>query len=225
MSKFLVFYILMLVTRNPLLALLIVLILYFVLDRRYIGLLPDFSAPLRTRREISRLKREVMLNPHNAEALSDLGRDLVRLHRHREGVEYLDRALDKMSDIPETRFYLGLGYLYLKDLDRAKEHLEKAVQLDPRYRYGEPYLRLGDYYRDINNLDEALKSYEAFTGIHTSSSEGFFKIGELCLLRGDPEKARGYFQKSIFAFRGSPVHKKRIDRPWYWKARLRLFRM
>ncbi|MEK6775617.1 MAG: tetratricopeptide repeat protein [bacterium] len=225
MSKLFLFYILMRITRNPLLALLIVLILYFVLDRRYIGLLPDFSAPFRTRREIARLKREVTLNPHNAEALSDLGRDLVRMQRYREGVAYLDRALNKMSDIPETRFYLGLGYLYLKDLERAKEHLQKAIQLDPRYRYGEPYLRLGDYYRDINSLDDALKSYDAFTGIHTSSSEGFFKIGEVWLRKGDPEKAVTFLRKAMQAFRGSPAHKKRIDRPWFWKARLMILRM
>jgi len=224
-SKLFLFYILMLITRNSLLSLLIVLVLYFVLDRRYIGLLPDFSAPLRTRREVSRLKREVMLNPHNAEALSDLGRDLVRMKRYREGVEYLGRALNRMSDIPETQFYLGVGYLYLKDLDRAKNHLQKAVQLDPRYRYGEPYLRMGDYHVERNELDEALKSYEAFTGIHTSSSEGFFKIGELQLRKGDSDKAKIYFRKSMQAFRGSPAHKKRIDRPWYWKARLRLLRL
>lgn len=225
MSKIFLFYILMVITRNPLLALLIILALYFFLDRRYLGLLPDISAPFRSRREITRLKREVLLNPHNAEVLSDLGRNLVRTGRFREGVGFLERALARMANIPETQFYLGLGFLHLNELDRAGEHLGRAVELDPRYGYGESYLRLGDYHVARKDLDEALKPYMAFTGIHTSSSEGFFKIGEIWLQKGNLERAREYFRKAMNAFRGSPPHKKRIDRPWYWKARLRLFRI
>jgi tetratricopeptide (TPR) repeat protein len=224
-SKFFLFYILMWLTRNPLLALLIVLFLYFFLDRRYVGLLPDFLAPFRIRRAIGRLKQEVMVNPHNAEALSNLGRELVRMGKCREGVGYLQSALERMSDIPETQYYLGLGYLSLQELELAKNHLQKALQLDPKYGYGEPHLKIGDYHVAGNELDEALKSYEAFTGIHTSSSEGFFKIGEIWLQKGDVQKAGENFQKAVHAFRGSPPHKKRIDRSWYWKARLKLLRM
>ncbi len=225
MSKIFLFYILTVITRNPLLALLVILLLYFFLDRRYIGLIPDFAGPFRTRREIARLKREVMLNPHNGQALSNLGRDLVRIKKYREGVEYLDRALEKMDDIPETQFYLGLGWLSLNNLDRASEHLEKAIELDRRYGYGEPHLRLGDYHTASNNLDQALKAYEDFTGIHTSSSEGFFKIGEIWLQKGDRQKAGEYYRNAMHAFKGSPPHKKRIDRPWFWKARQRLLRI
>jgi tetratricopeptide (TPR) repeat protein len=225
MSKIFLFYILTVITRNPLLALLVILLLYFFLDRRYIGLIPDFAGPFRTRREITRLKREVMLNPHNGQALSNLGRDLVRIKKYREGVEYLDRALEKMDDIPETQFYLGLGWLNLNNLDRAREPLEKAIELDRRYGYGEPHLRLGDYHASSNNLDQALKAYEDFTGIHTSSSEGFFKIGEIWLQKGERQKAGEYYRNAMHAFKGSPPHKKRIDRPWFWKARQRLLRI
>lgn len=224
MSKFFLFYIITWLTRNPLLALLIVLALWFFLDRRFIGLIPDFSGPFRTRREIRRLKREVMLNPHNAQALSDLGRDLIKMKRHQEGIQYLEKATEKMSDIAETQFYLGVGYLNLNRLEQAGAHLEKAIALDPRFGYGEAHLRLGDVRKSQNDLDGALAGYEAFTAIHTSSSEGFYKIGEVCLQRGDRQRARESFQNAVNAFRGSPSHKKRIDRPWFWKAKARLSR-
>ncbi len=224
MSKIFLFYILTLITRNPLLSLLIVLALYFLIDRRFIGLLPDFSRPLRRRREMARLRREVMVNPHNAEALSNLGRELVGMKRYREGVGHLEQALAKMADIAETRYYLGLGYLRLGDLDRAEGHLKGAIDIDPRYGYGEAYLKLGDLHRLRGELDAALQAYESFTGIHTSSSEGFFKLGDLWLQRGDPARARAFYEKALQAFRGSPPHKKRIDRPWFWKARMALLR-
>jgi tetratricopeptide (TPR) repeat protein len=224
MSKIFLFYILTLITRNPFFSLLVILALYFLIDRRFIGLLPDFSRPLRLRREMARLRREVMLNPHNAEALSNLGRDLVGMKRYRDGVAHLERALEKMSEIAETRYYLGLGYLRLREFDRAEAHLKAAIALDPRYGYGEAYLRLGDLHALRGEVDAALQAYESFTGIHTSSSEGFFKMGELWLQRGDAPRARAFYQEALQAFRGSPPHKKRIDRSWFWKARMALLR-
>ncbi len=225
MSKFFLFYLLVWITDNFLLALVILLVLYFFLDRRYVGFLPGVTARFRTGREIRRLKREVMLNPHNAQAQSDLGRNLVKVKRYQEGVGCLEKAVEKMSDIPETRFYLGVGYLNLGELDKARTQLEAAIELDPRYGYGEAYLKLGDLGMLAKDLDGALAGYEAFTGIHTSSSEGFYKLGEVWLARGDGSKAREQLEKAVLAFRGSPPHKKRIDRPWYWKARSKIPRL
>lgn len=222
MTKIFLFYILTVLTRSPLLALLVIVALYFFLDRRFVGLLPDFSAPFRTRREIARLKREVLLNPHNAEALSDLGRNLVRMGKAREGVVFMERALPRMGDIAETRFYLGLGLLHLGDLEQAAEHLQAALKIDPRYGYGEAWLRMGDVKVLENDLAGAFESYLAFTGIHTSSSEGFYKMGEVRQGLGDLKKAKEYYSKAMNAMRGSPPHKKRIDRPWFWKARIKL---
>ncbi len=224
MSKIFLFYILTLITRNPLLSLLIILALYFLIDRRFIGLLPDFSRPMRRRREMARLRQEVMLNPHNAEALSNLGRELIGMKRYQEGVGHLERALEKMAEIAETRYYLGLGYLRLGALDRAEEHLRAAIDIDPRYGYGEAYLKLGDLHMLRDDLDGALQAYESFTAIHTSSSEGFFKLGDLWLQRGDRSRAETYYREALHAFRGSPPHKKRVDRPWFWKARMALLR-
>ncbi|NOY53330.1 MAG: tetratricopeptide repeat protein [Deltaproteobacteria bacterium] len=222
MSKIFLFYILTVLTRSPLLALLVIVALYFFLDRRFVGLLPDFSALFRTRREIARLKQEVMLNPHNAEALSDLGRYLVQTGKDREGVSFLERALPRMGEISETRFYLGLGYLHLGQMEKAEEHLRAVLQIDPRYGYGEAWLRMGDLKVLEKDLAGALESYQAFVGIHTSSSEGFYKMGEVCQRLDDREKAKEYYSKSMNAMRGSPPHKKRIDRPWFWKARMKL---
>ncbi len=224
MSKIFLFYILTVLTRSPLLALLVILALYFFLDRRFVGLLPDFSAPFRARREIARLKREVMLNPRDAEALSDLGRDLVRMGKDREGVGFLERALPRMSEIAETRFYLGLGYLHLGEVEKALGHLSAVLSIDPRYGYGEAWLRMGDLKVLEKDLAGALESYQSFTAIHTSSSEGFYKLGEVCQRLEDRKKAKEYYSTSMNAMRGSPPHKKRIDRPWFWKARMRLFR-
>jgi len=221
MSKIFLFSILTVLTRSPLVALLVILALYFFLDRRFVGLLPDFSALFRTRREIARLRREVMLNPHDAEALSDLGRDLVRMGKDREGVDFLERSLPRMEEVAETRFYLGLGFLHLGEPARAEAELRAALDLDPRYGYGEAWLRMGDLKVQEKDLAGALESYRSFTEIHTSSSEGFYKLGEVYRRLKDPEKAQEYYSKALAAMRGSPPHKKRVDRFWFWKARMK----
>jgi tetratricopeptide (TPR) repeat protein len=108
--------------------------------------------------------------------------------------------------------------------DREKEglaHIQKALAINPRLLYGEPYLKLGEYYLQNDKRAEALDMLNHFKEIHSSSSEGFYQLGRLYSKLGDHEKAREMFRKAYEVFKVSPWYKKKIDRPWAWRAWLK----
>ncbi|QLG90434.1 tetratricopeptide repeat protein [Pseudomonas yamanorum] len=64
-------------------------------------------------------------------------------------LESLEKMLAKGVDNSLLRFGLGKGYLDLKDSAKAAEHLQKCVELDPKYSaawklLGKAQLGLGD---------------------------------------------------------------------------------
>ena len=48
-------------------------------------------------------------------------------------LESLEKMLAKGVDNPMLRFGLGKGYLDLADNAKAREHLQRCVELDPKY--------------------------------------------------------------------------------------------
>lgn len=223
MSKFILFYLLAYLLGNPLLALLILLAAVYFLDRNTMRLLPDWGGRLGTWSRIRSLKRTVALNPDNAGALVDLGRILIRREDYSRSIPYLERAMPKMTDSDEANFYLGFACLRSGRLEEARRWLEKCLEVNPRFGYGEPYLRLGEYYQACGNLEGAATQFEKFTGIHTSSSEGFFRKGKVLQELGEKERAAKAFKSAVEVYRSSPRFKRKLDRHWAWKARWALW--
>jgi len=73
MGKFFIFYILYWLTGGPIIGILALLSIYLVVDRTYLGFLPDPLRVLRTSSRIRELKKLVSINPHNGPALKELG--------------------------------------------------------------------------------------------------------------------------------------------------------
>jgi len=219
MSKFFLFYILTYLTGNPLLALLLLLAVVYLVDRNTLRVLPDWSGRLGTWGRIRALKRTITLNPDHAGALVDLGRILVRRGDCTQAVPFLEKALPKMADSDEANFYLGFAYLRTGQLEKAREQLEKALELNPRFGYGEPHLRLGECYQALGDLQTAARQLQQFAEIHSSSSEGFYRLGKVLEKSGKKEEAGRAYRSAVDAYRSSPRFKRKLDRPWAWKAR------
>jgi len=90
MKGLIIFSLITLFTGNPLLALAVIVIIYFFIDRRFIGLLPDFAASWRRRMRISELERIVRANPHNGDALLELGVHYFERGKFRNAVDVLE---------------------------------------------------------------------------------------------------------------------------------------
>jgi tetratricopeptide (TPR) repeat protein len=222
LRNLIIFSILTMLFGNPLIAILIIIAFYVAIDIRYFGITRRLIGLVRDETTISDLKQQVALNPSNATALKDLGRLCVRKKRYQTARHYLEQAILRLEDSDEANYFLGLADLKTGRKEEGLARIQKALALNPRLLYGEPYLRLGEFYLDQDKRAEALDMLNHFKEIHSSSSEGFYQLGRLYMKLGDQKKAHEMFQRSYEVFKMSPWYKKKIDRPWAWKAWLKM---
>jgi tetratricopeptide (TPR) repeat protein len=225
LSRFILFYLVMQLTGSPLLGILAIVALYLLIDYQFTGFFRRGIRAVRMNSEIARLKREVALNPHNAASLSDIGRLLVMRKKEGAALPYLERAYERLSDSEETTYYLGLAYLGIGRQQQGEALVLKSLEMNPRFRYGEPALRLAEYYAAQGRAEEAKVRFDQFFSIHSSSSEGYYKFGRFQLQVGNIGRAVESFRKAIEVFKLSPSFKRREDRLWAYKARYHLGRV
>ena len=118
----------------------------------------------------------------------------------------------------ETAYYLGAARLRLGDEIHGRPLIEEALARDPRLGYGEPHLRLADYYLEHGQPGEALTHLERFTEMHASSVEGQYKLARACQATGHVDRARAALDEAVRAYRGAPRFKRREERAWRLRA-------
>jgi tetratricopeptide (TPR) repeat protein len=222
--KFFGLYILLsLFTRNPLLSIVIVMLLFFLLERRFIGLLPDFTAPFRRAGRVKELQREVKVNPANGEAYLELGEAFLRRGQYEQALSYLDSAALKMDEHPLFHFYRGASYYQLGRIDEGRAEIEKAVKINPKISFGEPYLYLAKIYlkqkpdsEKIAQLCQQLMQY--------GSPKIHYLAGNLFLNYNDKEKARQFFQETIENYQACRGALRRLYRRWAVLSKIGLFK-
>ena len=218
MGKLLVFGVLTWMTGNPILALVIVL----VVSTAGYGYVSDrlFRIPRAVNRWISirELDRTVATNPHDATAQADLGRLLVEAGQPARALSHLEAARARAPEVAETAYYLGAARLRLGDATAGRPLIEEALARDPRLGYGEPHLRLADYYLDHDRPAEALPHLERFHELHASSVEGQYKRARAYLATGRTDLARAALEEAVRAYRGAPRFKRREERLWRLRA-------
>lgn len=70
---------------------------------------------------------------------------------------------------PSVNAKIGNVYLQMKDFERAKETLEKAIEANPNH--AESHARLAMALRNLNQTDEAAKSFEKALNLKPSSTQ------------------------------------------------------
>jgi tetratricopeptide (TPR) repeat protein len=218
-GRFFLFALLSWITGNPLLALLVIIVLSLPgwwAGSRYAWRL---SRQMRSWGEAGRLRRSLAVNPHDVKARTDLGAILVRLGRFREARAELEQAMPRADDLPEANYALGLSLLHDGEADRGRELVERALALNPKFGYGEPHLRLGDFRADRGEWERAAERYRQATSIHSSSVEGWFKLGQALNHLGKPDEARAALREAISSYRTAPWYQRADGRPWVRRAR------
>ena len=146
MRTFFLFVLLSWVTGNPILAGAIILLIlggsYLLYSRRLYRLRQGWLDLGRIRA----LRAELAVNPDDAKARSDLGAILAQKGRFAEALVELEKAITRCDDLPDTNFYLGWSHLALGQLEQGRRYIVRSLELNPRFGYGEPCLRLGDFF-------------------------------------------------------------------------------
>lgn len=198
---------------NPVLALIILLVILYFLDRRYVGILPSLSKPFRRSRQISKLRTVIMQNPNDVTAKFDLARLLTERKRYSESKELLTAIVDRYETSAEYWVELGYANLKLGLLSEGEAQMLKGLEINRRAQYGQPYLRLAETFRHTDH-DKALHYVSQFQEIQTSSSEAYYLAGSMYKALGRGEDAKRAFAESLAIYRSLPKYKKRQERGW-----------
>lgn len=225
MSKFVIFYIVWMVTRSPLLAIAAVIAAYYYFDKRYLGLFPRITGMFRDSRELGELMKEVRINPHNAASHNDIGRILVKRKQFNEGNEHLKLAIERMDESAEANYYYGVSLVETGERDEGVKHIMRSLEINPRFGYGEPYLYLARKYAETGENEKSLEMLKRLKQVHTSNVEGFVLEGEVLSRMGKKDEAVKSFQNAIDFYRTSPAYKKREQRKWRIIAGINLKRL
>lgn len=198
---------------NPFLALIILLVILYILDRRYVGIFPSVMKPFRRARQISKLRTTISLNPNDVSSKFELARHLIERKKYKEAKELLLQIEDRYEQSAE--FWVELGYVNLKlnHLDEGESQIKRGLEINRKAQYGQPYLRLAETFRHTDH-DKALNYVTQFQEIQTSSSEAYYLAGSMYKALGRNEDAKRAFAESTAIYRSLPKYKKRQERGW-----------
>lgn len=220
MSKFMLFILLSWLFGNPFIAILVLLLIIYFIDRRYVGLLPSVSKPFKRGRRISQLRQQLAASPFDVSSKRELARLLIERKKFEEAHALLMEARDASESSAEFWDDLGTAALGLGRIDEGEQHILQALSLNERVKYGQPYLRLASAFRE-QDPQKALQYAARFGEIQSSSSEAYYLLGSLYQSLGSKEEARKAYNESIAIYRSLPKYKKRQERKWFWRSTMK----
>ncbi|WP_281885926.1 tetratricopeptide repeat protein [Paenibacillus sp. YYML68] len=219
MSKLLLFPLLWWLFGNPFVALLVLLLILYMMERRFIGLTPSLLKPLTRMRKLSKLKEELRLSPHHTSTKLEIARLYMEEGKYDAAYPLLTEVLQVMDDSADVLSELGTCELKRGAKAEGEAHILQALELNPRVKYGEPYLRLAESFA-LSDPQKAVQYLEQFRTIHSSSCEANYRLGALLKQLGRVEEARQAFRETVELYRGLPRYKRRHERRWALLARL-----
>lgn len=219
MGKIIIFVLLWRLLGNPILALLVLLAVVYLLDRRFVGLFPSFVKPFKRSRRLARVRQELASNPHNTSGKLEAARLLIDKKRYAEALVYLEQVSAIMDDSPEVLYEKGLCLMKTGKVAEGEAFILHGLELNPRIKYGEPYLRLGEAFA-VTQPDKAIAYLERFRTVNSSSCEAYYRLGKLYAQLGRREDARDAFRETGALYRGLPKYKRRSERRWVLLAKM-----
>lgn len=218
MTKWVLFSALWWLTGNPLLALCALLLFALVVDRAFVGLLPDPLRGWRAWRRRLELNRCISNNPYDGPSLLGLGRDAVERWKHREARPLLERALERMPGEAEARYLLGLAEIGCDDVKTGIERIRALLAEQPRYRFGEPWLEVGARLLSLGRDREAVEALQGFVQIQPASVRGRYLLAIALARTGERARARQERRRAWEEFVTLPRFRRKHDRRYAWRA-------
>jgi tetratricopeptide (TPR) repeat protein len=220
MKNYGLFLLLSLITGSPISAIFLLFIIYFVIDKLYLGFFPDLLKPLKRNQQIRVLKNEIHLNPSNANALQELGILHFETRKYEKAIELFEKAEQKIDRSARLSLYMGMTYMKLNNYEEGKTYLEQAIGIDESVGYGIAYIYLLEYALALNMFDPPiLEEWEA--GFRRfANTENFYKMGIIYKQQKQYQKAKDMFENAINDYRYIPKSIRRLHRKWWILSRI-----
>lgn len=101
----------------------------------------------------------------------------------------------------------------LGSLAKGEQAMLRALEINPRVKFGLPYLRLGEAWAK-KDPDKALGYLEKFKTINSSSCEAFYRLGQIYVSLGKKDEAAQAFRECRELYAALPRYLKRKERKW-----------
>lgn len=180
--------------------------------------LPDPVVLLRTWGRIRALTRQVETNPANVTARRDLAMLWIERLRPGRALELLIEADRRDPNNAEILYLMGVARFRSGDPEGALAPLVRAVDIDPRVRFGEPYLVAGQALMALRRHEEAEDALDRYVGTNSSSVQGYYLLGKAHSERGDREGGSKAFAEARATFWQLPGFKKRGQTGWWLRS-------
>lgn len=192
-------------------------VLVFFVLRPYI---PDPWVLLKTLGRMRALDAQIAANPANITARRDLAVAWLERMRPRRALQLLDEARRRDPDDAELLYLTGVARLRSGDPEGALEPLVKAVEIDPKVRFGEPYLAAAEALEKLGRLEEAEDALERYVHSNSSSVQGFVLLADVRRRRGDREGAEKALHEALSTWSQVPGYRRRAELGWWLRAQL-----
>ncbi len=219
LTKLLVFGLALLLTRSPVVAVVVTLAVWLVVDWNAFQLVPRLGRRLWDLRLASDLGRTLAQNPHDRRARAALAEVWLRLHRPGAALEAVKPAVEADPADREALYQLGVACLRLGDRDRGELFLGEIAAGQPDFRQGEIPFELSRARLRGGDAAAALEAAKAYLGFHPASVRGLVQLADAQALLGDAAAAREARDRAWEEFTELPRFARREARPWAWRAR------
>lgn len=190
-------------------------IVVFFLLRQWI---PDPWVWFRTAGRIGGLNRQIAANPQNAQARRDLA--MIYLDRLRPGraLVLADEALARFPNDAELLYLKGVAHARRREYAASLEPLVRSVELDPRLRFGLPYLMAGDSLYAVGRFEEAVDAFDRALQLNSSSIEALFKRARAHDAAKEADAAKADLDEALRTFWQLPNFLRRKQFTWWVRA-------
>lgn len=222
MGKLLIVYLLFRLLGHPIIALIALIVIYYFVDRRYFGFLPNIMRPFRRYSRQSNLKKVLALNPHDMSARYELAGMYLERGQYQRAQELLEELSPSMKETPDVQYDLGTCYLEQGDTDTGEMLILQALEQNARLRHGEPYIRLAGAFAETD-AQKALQYARQASEQNVSSCQAYYQLGEVYERLGDRDAARRAYRDCVNTYFSLPRFRQRHERKWAMRARMKRF--
>jgi Tfp pilus assembly protein PilF len=219
LRTFFLFYLLNTLLGSPWLALVVVLAFVYLADARIEGRWFDPRRLFRNRQAVAELRRVISLNEHDVSAHNDLGRMLAQKGKFAEALPHMERAVRRMGEAPETHYYLGMCRIETGAIEEGERDVQRALQINPRFAYGDAHLYLARHYLKRGHFDDSRRWARDAVKLNTSNVEAWVVLAEAERNAGDAATARKAYEQAREAHRHLPAYLKFPNRRWLVAAK------
>jgi tetratricopeptide (TPR) repeat protein len=216
-GKILIFFLLARLTGSPWMALGVLILFYWGLDRSTLRYLP--GPWVLVRRFVTRRRLEATLsnNPHDFRTELELGRLLLDAKRYPAALAHLELAANAYQTDSSVQVLRAVARIGAGRRDEGVKEVETLMAANPKLRFGEPWLDAGELLLKEDPV-RAKRFLETFLQTQPSNVKGLYLLGRATAKAGDAAAASALRKKAWAEYATNPKFKRREARVWAYRA-------